>query len=195
MSFIGNFLINSIIETKFTTVDTSGVAAGLSTSPILGIFKDNSTSSTIVGITTTIDFSSITGLNHVEIDLSQDGSFYSAGSDFQLVILAGTLTSSSSSLNGYVINEFSIENKPFSETELNQIADYILNRDMSTGTDSGSFTVRTPRQALRMLRNKWDITSGTLSVKKEDDSTESWSATIGSTTSANPIISVDPAGP
>jgi hypothetical protein len=40
------------------------------------------------------------------------------------------------------------------------VADAILNRDMSTGTDSGSTTVRTVRQALRFLRNKWSI-SGT----------------------------------
>jgi len=80
-------------------------------------------------------------------------------------------------------------------TERDAIADAFLNRDMSTGTDSGSTTVRTVRQALRFLRNKWTLTSGTLSVKKEDDSTESWSATVGTTASGTPIISVDPAGP
>jgi len=79
---------------------------------------------------------------------------------------------------------------PASSTE---IADALLDRNMSTGTDSGTSTIRTPRQALRMLRNKWTILNSTLSVKKEDDSTESWSAVIGSTPSANPIISVDPA--
>jgi hypothetical protein len=74
-------------------------------------------------------------------------------------------------------------------------ADALLNRDMSTGSDSGSDTVRTPRQALRFLRNKWAITTGTLSVKKEDDSTESWSATVTGTSGADPVTSVDPAGP
>lgn len=75
-----------------------------------------------------------------------------------------------------------------------QNADALLNRDMSTGTDSGSTTVRTVRQALRFLRNKWSISGGTLTVLKEDDSTSSWTASV-STTAGDPVSSIDPAGP
>jgi hypothetical protein len=75
-----------------------------------------------------------------------------------------------------------------------QNADALLNRDMSTGTDSGSTTVRTPRQALRFLRNKWDLAAGTLTVKKEDDSTTSWTAAITTDAAAVPVIGSDPAG-
>jgi len=80
------------------------------------------------------------------------------------------------------------------ETE-GRAPDAVLDRNMSTGTDSGSTTVRTVRQALRFLRNKWTITGTTLSVKKEDDSTESWAAVVGSTTNTDGITSVDPTGP
>ena len=80
------------------------------------------------------------------------------------------------------------------ETE-GRAPDAVLDRNMSTGTDSGSTTVRTARQALRFLRNKWTITGTTLSVKKEDDSTESWAAVVGSTTNTDGITSVDPTGP
>lgn len=79
-------------------------------------------------------------------------------------------------------------------TERSAIADAILDRDMSTGADSGSTTVRTPRQALRFLRNKWDIATGTLTVKKEDDSTTSWTAAMSTDAAAVPIIGSDPAG-
>jgi hypothetical protein len=74
------------------------------------------------------------------------------------------------------------------------IADALLDRDMSTGTDSGSTTVRTMRQALRFLRNKFAIVAGTLTVYKEDDTTASWTAAI-TTTAGNPVSSSDPAGP
>jgi hypothetical protein len=74
-----------------------------------------------------------------------------------------------------------------------EIADAILNRDMSTGTDSGSATVRTVRQALRFLRNKWTLTGTTLSVKKENDTTESWTATVTTDAAAAPIVGNDPA--
>lgn len=76
--------------------------------------------------------------------------------------------------------------------ERDSVADALLNRDMSTGTDTGSTTVRTVRQALRFLRNKWTISGGTLSVKKENDSTESWSATV-TQTAGDPVSTVDPA--
>lgn len=76
-----------------------------------------------------------------------------------------------------------------------EFADALLNRDMSTGTDSGSTTVRTVRQALRFLRNKWAISAGTLTVYKEDDATSSWTAAVTGTAGADPVTDVDPAGP
>jgi len=74
-----------------------------------------------------------------------------------------------------------------------QNADALLNRDMATGTDSGSPTVRTVRQALRFLRNKWSISGTTLTVTKEDDATASWTATLTTNASADPVTSSDPA--
>jgi hypothetical protein len=73
-------------------------------------------------------------------------------------------------------------------------ADALLDRDMSTGADNGSTTVRTPRQALRILRNKVDIAAGTGTVKKEDDSTTSWTFAVTTDAAAEPIIGVNPAG-
>ena len=80
--------------------------------------------------------------------------------------------------------------------ERNSLADAYLNRDMSTGTDSGSTTVRTPRQALRAIRNKWDTATSTgwLQVYKEDDSTLSWSSALTGSSGANPIVTSDPEG-
>jgi len=86
-------------------------------------------------------------------------------------------------------------NVSFNATALAAIADGLLNRDMSTGTDSGSSTVRTPRQALRALRNKWAISGGTLTVYKEDDTTASHASTVTGTAGTDPITAVDPAGP
>lgn len=73
------------------------------------------------------------------------------------------------------------------------IADAILDRNLATGADSGSPTVRTVRQALRFLRNKWAVSAGTLTVYKEDDTTASWTATVTGDAAADPIIGSDPA--
>jgi hypothetical protein len=75
-----------------------------------------------------------------------------------------------------------------------EIADAFLDRDMSSGTDSGSTTVRTARQALRFSRNRWVISGGNLTVYKEDDATSSWSSSVSSS-AGNPLVESDPAGP
>ena len=75
---------------------------------------------------------------------------------------------------------------------VNGIADSILDRDMGAGADSGSPSVRTVRQALRMSRNKVAISGGVLTCYKEDDATASHTATV-TTTAGNPISTIDPA--
>lgn len=78
-----------------------------------------------------------------------------------------------------------------------ELADALLDRDMSVGTDSGSPSVRTVRQALRFLRNFWTVNNtpvaNTLHVKKEDDTTDSWTAVVTPTPGTDPITQMDPA--
>ena len=77
-----------------------------------------------------------------------------------------------------------------SATGLLAVADAILKRDWTQVTGESA---RSVLNALRFLRNKWAITGTTMSVKKEDDSTEAWNAEISTTESANYIIGIDPA--
>lgn len=77
--------------------------------------------------------------------------------------------------------------------ERNAVADALLDRNMATGTDSGSPTVRTPRQALRVLRNKVEIAATTVTIYKEDDSTSSWTGVATLNSSAVPVTAIDPA--
>lgn len=70
-------------------------------------------------------------------------------------------------------------------------ADALLARDIGSGSNAGSSQERTVRSALRFLRNKWSINGGTLSVKKEDDSTTAWTA-AATQTAGNPVSEIDP---
>jgi hypothetical protein len=80
-------------------------------------------------------------------------------------------------------------------TSFTAASDNLLDRDMSLGTDSGSATTRTVRQALRFLRNKWVMTTtGTLTVFKEDDVSTSWTSTVSTNSNAIGVVSIDPAG-
>ena len=86
-----------------------------------------------------------------------------------------------------------ISSASLAASALNAIADGILDRNMATGTDSGtnSTAVRTPRQAVRALRNKVTVSGGTATVTKEDDVTTSWTAAV-TTAAGDPTTGVDP---
>jgi hypothetical protein len=105
-----------------------------------------------------------------------------------------TTTFGAGAINAAAIAADAIGSSELAATAAQEIADAFLDRDMSTGTDSGSTTVRTPRQALRALRNKVSISGSTLTVTKEDDATASWTAAV-TTAAGNPLTSVDPEGP
>lgn len=330
---LGDFDASAVIYGKFTTRRFStGAPYALAGTPALSVYKDNSTTQSTTGVTLTTDFDTVTGLNHFAIDTSADGTFYSAGSFFDVVITTGTVDSVS--VVGEVVASFTIRKnsalKPatagrtlvvdaagladantvkvgpsgsgtaqtakdigaavpaaaagasggllisgsnsgtttlgaltvtgattmtggltaaitgnitgnlsgsvgsvtgavgsvtgnvggnvvgsvasvtagvtvttnndktgyaLTSGERTSVADAILDRDMSTGTDSGSTTVRTPRQALRAIRNKSAVAAGTLTVYKEDDATASWTAAVTGTAGADPITAIDPAGP
>jgi hypothetical protein len=53
-----------------------------------------------------VDFDSVTGLQHFTIDTSADGTFYSAGSFFDIVITTGTVGGTSAV--GYTVGQFTI---------------------------------------------------------------------------------------
>lgn len=69
-----------------------------------------------------------------------------------------------------------------------EIADEVLNRDIAGGASGGT---RNVRNALRALRNRQAIATGTLTVYQEDDTTSAWTAAV-TTTAGNPITQIDP---
>lgn len=106
----GDIAPSQILDFKFTTVAAStGVPTQLAGTPAISVYQTNSTTQSTTGVTLTVDFDSVTGMNHVRIDTSADGTFYAAGRDFQVVITTGTV--GGSSVVGYVVAEFSINNR------------------------------------------------------------------------------------
>lgn len=107
MKCLGDFDTSAVIYGKFTTFRPStGAAYTLGGTPALSVYKDNSTTQSTTGVTLTADFDSVTGLNHFAIDTSADGTFYSAGSFFDIVITTGTVDSVS--VVGSVVASFTL---------------------------------------------------------------------------------------
>lgn len=92
--YIGDFAAGDTVDFKFTTFRPStGATYTLGGTPAISVYKDNSTTQTTSGVTLTADFDSVTGLNHVRITTSSDGTFYADGSQFEVVITTGTVDS------------------------------------------------------------------------------------------------------
>jgi hypothetical protein len=107
MAHLGDYDASSVIYGKFTTYRPStGAAFTLGGTPALSVYKDGSTTESTTGVTLTADFDSRTGLNHFAIDTSADGTFYAAGSNFDIVITTGTVDSVS--VVGSVVASFTI---------------------------------------------------------------------------------------
>lgn len=90
---LGDFDASAVIYGKFVSCRADTGAPATLTSGALSVYKDNSTTQSTTGVTFTGDFDSVTGLNHFTIDTSADGTFYAAGSFFDVVVTTGTVNS------------------------------------------------------------------------------------------------------
>lgn len=106
---LGDFATSSIVYRDFTSISTAGVPTSLIGSPVVKVLKDDGTAYSTAGITLTTDLGGTVGLNNVKIDTSADGTFYSSGHDFSVVITTGTVNTNS--VVGYVIATFSLQNR------------------------------------------------------------------------------------
>lgn len=103
----GDFALGSTLDIKFTTRRFStGAPYTLAGTPAVAAYPDNSTTEITAGITLSVDFDSRTGLNNVRV-VASSGNGYAAGSNYALVITAGTVDSVS--VVGEVVGSFSIE--------------------------------------------------------------------------------------
>lgn len=108
MRDLGDRNEDSVIDFQFLTVATDNTPTTLAGSPSAVVYKGNDTTESAAGLTLTVDFDSVTGLNHIQVDLSSDA-FYATGEDYSVVIDAGTVDGTS--VVGSVLATFSIENR------------------------------------------------------------------------------------
>lgn len=94
MKHLGDFDTSAVIYGMFTTYSPSTgapAALGGGSGPAVVVYKDGSAAQSSAGVTLTPSFDGIAGLNHVAIDTSADGTFYSSGGHFEIVVANGTV--------------------------------------------------------------------------------------------------------
>lgn len=69
------------------------------------------------------------------------------------------------------------------------IVDGVWDANMATLPDTNP---RSPLNAIRLLRNKWNATSNTLTVYEEDDTTIAWTSDLSVAPGADPVSGSDP---
>lgn len=109
MSYRGDINLGDTIDLKFTSRKFStGAPYTLAGSPVISAYPDNSTTQLTAGITLTVDFDAVTGLNNVRV-VATGGNGYATATNYDLVITTGTVDSVS--VVGEVIGSFSIEKR------------------------------------------------------------------------------------
>lgn len=108
MSYVGDIRLGDTIDVKFATVGTTGAPTTLAGSPVISAYPGNSTTEITAGITLTVDFDTRTGMHNCRV-VASNGNGYATATNYALVITTGTV--GGTSVVGYVIGEFSIENR------------------------------------------------------------------------------------
>ena len=102
-----DFAVGQTFDVKFTTRRfTTGAPFTLAGTPAVAAYPDNSVTQITAGITLTVDFDALTGLNNVRV-VATGANGYAAGSSYDLVITAGTVDSVS--VVGEVVGSFTLE--------------------------------------------------------------------------------------
>lgn len=108
MSYRGDLRLGDTLDFTFATVGTTGAPTTLAGTPVVSAYVGNGTTEITAGITLTVDFDARTGLNHVRV-VASAGNGFATATNVSLVITTGTV--GGTSVVGYVIGSFSIENR------------------------------------------------------------------------------------
>ena len=110
--YIGDFVANSTVRYFFGTNASTGASVNRTTAGAIRVYKGTSVTerTSVVGITDTSGFDSVTGLNSLSIDLSNntDAGFYAAGNDYVVVLVGAVIDTQTVNVPLF---QFSIENR------------------------------------------------------------------------------------
>lgn len=87
----GNYAPGATLYFEFNTQKADGTPITLASTPVISVHKDGNTTESTAGVTLTVDFDSRAGSHLVTINTAADGTFYSAGSHFSVLITTGTV--------------------------------------------------------------------------------------------------------
>ena len=177
---LGNRLVGSTIYGAFNTSDLGAAPITIAGTPLIRVYKNNSTTEDDSGITLTTDFDARTGLHHWAIDTSADGTFFSSGAEFFVVVTQGTVDGVS--VVGKCVAQFSLQNwyAEAAAALTATVADSVPTDGTRPSVASGIYMI-----VQRLLESA--VSGTTLTVKKVDGSTTLLTCTLDSATTPTSI--------
>ncbi len=156
--YIGDFVVNSTLRYYYGSSASSGASAARTTAGTYRVYKNISTTerTSTAGITDYSGFDSVTGLNAVTIDLSNntDAGFYAAGNDYVVVLVGAVVDSLTVNVPLF---QFSIENRAETLLVRNAIADSVWDEAYADHVAAGTFG-----KLMDILRKSNYVTEGTV---------------------------------
>lgn len=107
MNYLGDVRLGVTLDTKFTTVSTLGAPTTI-VGAVVAAYAGSSTVEVTTGVTITVDFDARTGMHHVQV-VPSGGNGFATATNYQIALTAGTV--GGTTITGYVVAEFSIENR------------------------------------------------------------------------------------
>ena len=108
MMYLGDFAPGAVIRFMWNSADSNGASITRSTNGTISVYKDGGTTQDTGDITDTEDFDGLTGVHLCVIDTGPDTTFYTAGSDYAVVLSAATIDTRT--VNA-VLAHFSLRNR------------------------------------------------------------------------------------
>ena len=165
MSYRGDFAAGQVVRFRFSTYGSNNAPVTLAGSPTLAAYKDSGAVESSAGIGLTVDFDARTGLHLVSVDIAADAAFYAGGSDFDVVLTAGTVDGVT--VAGTLLASFSIANRAATKARLT-----------STGVPASSSTPQSKLDWLfKLSRNKTNVTAAAIAVRNDADTADDVTAT------------------
>jgi hypothetical protein len=138
--YIGDFVVNSTVRYFFGTNASAGASVNRTTAGSIRVYKNTSVTerTSTAGITDTSGFDSVTGLNALSIDLSNntDAGFYAAGNDYVVVLFGAVVDTQTVNVPLF---QFSIENRSPALIMRDAIADSVWDEAYAAHTTAGTF--------------------------------------------------------
>lgn len=170
----GDYSALGTVDFNFTSVSTGGSPMPLANGTV-NVYRSNNTTESASGITLTPNYDGRTGLNHVHIETGANTVFYTAGNDYQVILIVGQIAGIP--VDGYALGDFSILNRSspgsgstdWSSAERTQIRD-ALGVDGTKATSTGG-VVNTINTATANIQTRLPTS---LSGGRMDSSVGSW---------------------